>query len=61
MQRKRKRDKADEGPSCTPPIAPGNSHLEEESETELQNKVSRFTFGFLKEHLPGIDSGICRH
>lgn len=62
MQKKRKRDKADEGPSRAPPIAPGNSHLEkesEESDTELQCKVSRFTFGFLKEHLPGNDSGIC--
>ena len=36
MQKKRKRDKADEGPPC-------NSHLEEDSDTELKQKVSRFT------------------
>jgi hypothetical protein len=42
MQEKWKREQDDEGPSHAPP---DNSHLEEESDTELQHKVSRFTFG----------------
>ena len=40
MQKKRKRDKADEGPS--------NSNLEEDSDMELKQKVSRFTFRISK-------------
>ena len=49
MQRKRKRDRADEG-------LPHNSHLEEDSDIELTNKVSRFTFRILKELLPNKSS-----
>ena len=45
MQKKEKQDKADEGPSH-------NSHLEEDSDTELKQRVSRFTSWFLKELLP---------
>jgi hypothetical protein len=56
MQKKQKREQDDEGPSHAPPIGRSNSHLEEESDTELQHKVSRFTFGFLEEHLPDISS-----
>jgi len=52
MQKKRKQDKADEGPSHSPPIAPSNSHLDEESDTKLKQKVGRFTFIFFKELLP---------
>ena len=37
MQKKQKQDKADEGPLST-------SHLEDDSDTELKQKVSRFTF-----------------
>ncbi|KAF8257921.1 hypothetical protein EI94DRAFT_1816526 [Lactarius quietus] len=38
MQKKRKWDKADEGQGCLPPIARSNSHLDEESDTELKQK-----------------------
>ena len=48
MQKKCKQDQADEGQGHAPL---SNTHLE--NETEPQNKVSRWTFGFLKEHLPG--------
>ena len=48
MQKKRKWDQADEEQGYAPL---SNTHLE--NETEPQNKVSRWTFGFLKEHLPG--------
>ena len=56
MQKKWKQDRADEGLSHAPPVAPSDSRLEEESDTELQHKVSRFTFGFLKEYLPDKSS-----
>ena len=54
MQKKRKRDKTDEGQHHSPPIAPTPSDkgIEEESDTELKHKVSRICFEFIKEVLP---------
>ena len=51
MQKKRKRDTADEGPSRSPDKARSNGCLEE-SDTELKNKVSRITQGFYKDIYP---------
>ena len=45
MQKKRKREKADEGPSHAPAIALKNGHLDEESHTELKD-VSGMTSVF---------------
>ena len=47
MQKKRKRDKADEGPPC-------NNHLEEDSDTELKQKVSTFTSQFSTNSYPKL-------
>ena len=51
MQKKRKREKADEGPSHAPAIALRNGRLDEESRTELKCDVSRMTSVF-KRTLP---------
>ena len=61
MQKKRKRDKPDEGQHCSPTIAPTlrNDDIEEESDKELKQKVSRIHFKFLKEILPTSHPGNC--
>lgn len=59
MQRKRKRDKADEGKEHrSPPSAPTpNDNGIEDSDTELEQKVTRISFELIKEVLPVNDSG----
>ena len=64
MQKKRKRDKADEGEQhCLPPIAPTSkgpkdSNSEEDSDTELKHNVSsRITLEWLGEVLPVDHAG----
>ncbi len=59
MRKKRKREKADEGPHRLPVTAPSNSNPEErtyvESDTEPtydKDKVSSFIIGFIKGHSP---------
>ena len=60
MQKKRKRDKTDEGQHHSPPIAPTprDNDIEEDSDTELKNKVHKL-FKFLKEDLPTNHLGNC--
>ena len=51
MQKKQKQEKADEGQSHAPAIAPRNGHLDEESHRELKCDVSRMASVF-KRTLP---------
>jgi hypothetical protein len=46
MQKKQKRESADEGPSRPPAIPSENSHLDEGSNTNQKDEVSRMIFGF---------------
>ena len=62
MQKKRKRDKADEGREVrehrSPPRAPAPKDNDtDDSDTELKHKVSGISFEFLKEILLAIHSG----
>jgi hypothetical protein len=46
MQKKQKREKADEGPSRSPAITSENGHLDEGSNANLKHEVSRMISGF---------------